>query len=61
MAIVTRSDYIEEARTKACESGLNVTSCRQKSQQCTGGSNQKRVSDALAAEHKRSTVGWQLH
>jgi len=45
---------------KSIEPGLNVTSYRQMSQPCTGGSNKKRVSDALAAERKRCTVGSQL-
>jgi hypothetical protein len=60
MAIVTRSNYIENVRTKLRYLRLQVISYRQKSQPCTGGSNEKRVSYALAAERKRSTVGSQL-
>jgi hypothetical protein len=57
MAIVTRINYIENVATKIRYSRLQVISYRQKSQPCAGGSNEKRVSHALAAECKRSTVG----
>ncbi len=60
MAIVTRSNYIENLRTTICSLCWQVISYRQKSQPCTGGSNQEKVSYALAAERKRSTVGSHL-
>lgn len=60
MAIVTRSNYIEDTRTRACPLCLQVTHHRHKSQQWSGGSNEKLISDALAAECKRSAVGSQI-
>lgn len=60
MAIVTRSNYIEDLKTIARYSSLQVTYYRQKSQPCTGGPNEKLVSHAMAAECKRSAVGSHL-
>lgn len=60
MAIVTWSNYIEDLKTTDRYSSLQVPSYRQKCQPCNGGSNEKLVSHAMAAECKRSAVGSQV-
>lgn len=57
IAVVTRSNYSEPARTQDHHDGQQITEYRQKSQPGTGGSNQNCIAYALAAESKPCAVG----